>query len=80
MAKTKEQLIKSLSKFGDVQVYKEGSVFTLLITGTGLSSTETFLAIHRLVKEIQGRYKNVEVLKNDDTFYLVVLKPVIQMS
>lgn len=73
---TQGQLIRSLSKYGDVQMVKAGYVFTLLLTGTGLSKMETWLKIQQLCTDFCGdKYPVIEVLKTEDTFFLAVLKP-----
>lgn len=73
-----DKIIRKLSKFGDVHVCKAGLVFTVFITGKNLDSTDTFMAIHEIVKDVKDKYKNIEVLKNDSNFYLMVLKPIDQ--
>lgn len=69
-----EKLKKRLSKYGTVEVIKEGVVFTLLITGKGLSKWDTVLAIQTEVIEYTcNTYPFIEATKNTDEFYFIVL-------
>lgn len=71
-----ENLKLELSKFGDLQVCKEGVVLTVLITGTKLSNWETAMKIQKSVVEYAGdKFPNIECMRNDETFFLIVLKP-----
>jgi len=73
-----DDLQKKLFDFGNVETLKEGIVFTLLITGENLSHWNTISKIHDLVLDYVGdKYPNIEVAKNDKTFFLLILKPII---
>lgn len=67
---------KKLRKYGDVQMCKSGTVFTLLITGEKLASSKVNILIMSELNDcgISEKYPVVECLKNDDKFYLVVLR------
>ena len=65
-----------LCKFGIPQVVKEGLVFTVLITGKGLEKSETVTAIQELVLDYAvDKYPLIEAVKNEDEFFLIILKP-----
>lgn len=64
-----------LVKYGTIQLIKEGVVFTLLITGTGLSNWATVNEIMKLVTDYtKDKYPNIEAMRNDDSFYCLILK------
>lgn len=68
-------LIVALSEFGTVQICKAGVVFTLLMTGTGLTKMSTANKIQMLVVEFTGDdYPTVEAMRNDETYYCIILK------
>lgn len=74
---TERKIYLGLSKFGNVEVMKLGAnIFTLLISGKGLSSLDAILDIQETLKrfDIQTDYPKVEVMKNKDSFLLMVLK------
>lgn len=67
-----------LSKFGIVSTIKNDFVFTLLITKDKqkLSKGSTALDILDIVTKHIGEEKpNIEVLKNEEDFLLLILKP-----
>ena len=69
-----ENLKKELSKVGTIQAIKEGVVFTLLMKGSGLSNYKIVSEITMAVLDSIGdKYPNIEVMKNDDDFLLLVL-------
>ena len=69
-----ENLKKELSKVGTIQAIKEGVVFTLLMKGSGLSNYKIVSGITMDVLDYVGdKYPNIEVMKNDDDFLLLVL-------
>jgi hypothetical protein len=75
-APTENQTIKALTKFGDIQVFNENLVFTVLITGTDLTNMLRQLDIQDiLVRYAADRYPIIEVMKNEDNYFLAVLKP-----
>jgi hypothetical protein len=72
-----EDLKKQISKIKDanIEVIKAESVFTLLLTGKGLSKWDTVNRINMDVAEFVGdEYPILEVMKNDDGFFLMVLR------
>ena len=70
-----EQLKKQLSKFGTIEVIKAGVVFTLLMKGKDLANSNTVSKINMDVIEAVGdKYPKIEAMKNDDDFFLIVLK------
>jgi len=71
-----EKFCAKISKFGKPEVVKTGYVFTLLITGTGLSNWERVNTILALSLDYVGLdYPLVEVMINGDNFMLIVLRP-----
>lgn len=69
-----EKLKSQLSKVGKIEVIKEGIVFTLLMKGSGLSNHKIVTGITMAVLDSVGdKYPNIEVMKNDDDFMLLVL-------
>lgn len=69
-------IIKRVTKHGDIEVIKAGAVFTLLMTGKGLSKLQTVIDIQRAVTEAtREQYPILEAMKNSETFLLMVLKP-----
>jgi hypothetical protein len=70
------KLKKTLCVYGDITVLKEGVVFTVFITGKDLYNWEKVNKIQKAVLEYAGdKYPKIEVLKNDDTYFLLILKP-----
>lgn len=70
------QLQDALSKFGNIRILKEGPVFNLLMTGTGLDKSSAVTKIQELVLQYaQKKYPIIESMVNDDTLFSVVLKP-----
>lgn len=73
-----ENLTKTLSKYGIVEVIKNDFVFTLLMKKDKESLTKFMvpLTIMKLCCEYLGDAKpNIEVMKNEEDFLLLVLKP-----
>lgn len=73
-----ENLTRNLSKYGIVQVIKNDFVFTLLMTKDKESLTKFMrpLTIMKLCCDYLGDEKpNIEVMKNEEDFLLLVLKP-----
>lgn len=65
----------SRMKVEDWQICKCGVVFTLLLTGTGLSHWNTVNEIMQDVLAVVGeKYTNIETMRNDDNFYCLILK------
>jgi hypothetical protein len=70
------KLIVALSEFGTVQLCKAGLVFTLLMTGEGLTNFTTAGKIQMLVSAFTGDdYPTVEAMRNGETYYCMILKP-----
>lgn len=70
------QLKIKLSKHGNIQIIKEGVVFTLLLTGEKLSNAKTVQAIQQNVLEYAGeKYPLIEAIRNDESFFCMILAP-----
>lgn len=75
---TKEEALLALSKYGDVQILKKEYVFTLLITGTGLSKWETYNQILHIATEYcANEFPMIEASRNNSEFFCLVSKPKI---
>lgn len=73
---TLDGLKRKLSRYGDIQIIKEGVVFSLLITGTGLSKSNIMKEIPDLVLGYAGdKYPFIEAMRNEETFFCLILKP-----
>lgn len=73
---TLNRLKQKLTKYGNIQIVKEGFVFSLLITGAGLSKSTVVAEIQNLVLSYAGdKYPMIEAMRNDDTFFCLILKP-----
>ncbi|MGN6491190.1 MAG: hypothetical protein ACTHLE_04280 [Agriterribacter sp.] len=71
-----DKLKKSLARFGNPLVVKEGIVFTIFITGNGLSKWETVKELQKIALYYsEDKYPNIEAMVNDDNFFLLILKP-----
>lgn len=71
-----QKFLKQISKYGHVHVAKKGVVFTVFLTGTGLANMQTVIAIGNLVTDYAGsEFSKVELMKNDDDYFLIILKP-----
>lgn len=69
-------LKQKLTKYGSIQIVREGFVFSLLITGTGLSKSTVVAEIQNLVFSYVGeKYPAIEAMRNDETFFCLILKP-----
>lgn len=72
---TLENLKLKLSQNYTIQICKEGVVFTLLLTGTGLSNWNKVNQIMQDVTEYtKEKFPNIEAMRNDETFCCIVLK------
>ena len=72
------EMTNELSKLGTVQVIKNEFVFTLMMTKDkqDLSSGQIPLKVLGIVTSWLGSEKpNIEVMKNEEDFLLLVLKP-----
>lgn len=69
------KLLNKLNRFGSVEMLKEGVVFTMLITGTNLTSFDSYNSILQAVTEhTKDKFPLIECLKNEKNFFLIVLK------
>ena len=74
-----KKLIEQLSLYGEVQAIKEGSVFTLLMTGKKVDELQTFTTISNLINHYAAKmYPLVEYMKVDKELILVVMKRILQ--
>jgi hypothetical protein len=70
-----EKLKSKLIAFGNLEVCKEGDVFTVLITGEDLINQNKYLQIMGLVSDYASdKYPHVEIMKNDRHFVCIILK------
>jgi hypothetical protein len=73
LEKLKEQICNI--KDVHIEVIKAGVVFTLLLKGKGLSNWNTVNKINLDCLDAVGeKYSIVEAMKNDDDFFLLVLR------
>ena len=72
--KAMEELQNELLKLGDILVLKNDFVFTLLMRITDNSARNIFKITETVTNHITGK-ENIEVMKNDDEYVLIVLKP-----
>ena len=71
-----ENLKEKLSELGTIQIIKVGHVFTLLLTGPGLSKSSTLQQIFDLIRKYPMRnYPVIEAMRNNDNFFCIVLRP-----
>ncbi|KXX72743.1 helix-turn-helix domain-containing protein [Flammeovirga sp. SJP92] len=70
------KLIYKLSKFGKVEVCKDGGeIFTLLMTGKNLANNSVLMGITCVVVDmVSKKYPTIDIMKNDDNFQLMVLR------
>ncbi|WP_093024691.1 hypothetical protein [Pustulibacterium marinum] len=70
-----EEIKKELSKYGKVEICKSsGFVFSLLITGKGLTKASTYDAIVTILKKELDKHPIIECIKNEDHFLCMVLR------
>lgn len=73
---TFNELKEKLSTYGHIEIISEKTVFTLLLTGNGLTKMQTVSDIQKTIIEYVGdKYPVVEAMKNNQTFFCIVLKP-----
>ena len=75
-----DEIIKKLNFYGNIEVIKDEYVFTLLMTkkpnGYSLTMQQIPFKILEIVTNYLGDKKpNIEVMKNEVDFLLLVLKP-----
>jgi len=69
-----EKLEQAICDKGVIHVLKAGKVFTLYMTGKGLSSAHVLGHINlEVLANAAPYYPNVEVMKNEDNYILMVL-------
>lgn len=70
------ELIERLSKIGTVEICKAGAVFVLLMKGEKLTASSRIISVQMHVVEFCGdKYPIIEVMRNDDDYICMVLKP-----
>lgn len=70
-----EKLKELLSKHGQIEVIKDGYVFTLLMTGKQLSKWTTVSEIQEnVLKYLGGKFPNIEVMRNEKEYFCLVLR------
>nr|WP_297306378.1 hypothetical protein [uncultured Flavobacterium sp.] len=69
-----EELKKQLSEFGTIEVIKNEFVFTLFMRVENANQETVFGVLGLVTKTITDK-PNIEVMKNDNDFILIVLKP-----
>ena len=76
MSETKKHILaKKLCKYGTIEILKCGEVFTLLLTGSGLTEGAIVNDIQLKVLSVVGDdYPYIEVAKNSDLFFCLILK------
>ena len=75
-----DEIIKKLSFYGNIEVIQDEFVFTLLMTkkekGYNLTMQQIPFKILEIVTDYLGDKKpNIEVMKNEESFLLLVFKP-----
>lgn len=71
-----EQLKEKISEVCTILIVKEGAVFTMLLSGIGLSTSGRFQQIFSLIKDYaMNKYPIVEAMRNDDEYFCIVLLP-----
>lgn len=64
-----------LSQFAKIEMIKEGSVFTVFLTGKKLSNVNTYNKIlGAIVDYTKINFPTIECMKTQDDFFLLVLK------
>lgn len=65
-----------LANIANVEICKEGYVFTVLLTGEGLQKSGTVIGIQNLILEYAGgKYPTIETMRNNETYFCIVLRP-----
>lgn len=73
---TLEDLKMKLCDFGNPQIVKEGVVFSVLLTGKGLSKSRTVMKLQDLILDYaKEKFPLLEAMRNDDEFFCLILKP-----
>jgi hypothetical protein len=76
---TLEDLKMKLYDFGTPQIVREGEVFSVLITGTGLSKWGKVSKIQDLILQYAGgKYPLIEAMKNGNDFFCLILRAKVQ--
>lgn len=69
-----EELTIELSQYGDVLAIKNDYVFTLLMKVTDCQAKKVFNIVDLAASKVPDKEK-IELMKNDDEFLLLILKP-----
>ena len=73
------EMTNELLKYGNIEVIKNDYVFTLLMTKSNkcsLTSEQIPLKVLGVVTSYLGQEKsNIEVMKNEDDYLILILKP-----
>lgn len=73
---TLDNLKDKLSKRGNIQICKEGYVFTLLMTGDDLDNWKVVNEIQmEILNYVGDKYPSIEALRNDHHFFCIILTP-----
>lgn len=78
LEKVKQDLIRALSTFGHVKVAKPGSVLTIFLLRDKKPLSNGFDVVmyqQRILDIVGDRYPLIEVMVNDDDYFLLVLTP-----
>jgi len=71
-----EQLKIKLVKHGNIEIIKEGFVFTLLMTGPEMSKWNVVADIQKMVLEYASKkYPFIEAMRNTENYFCMILKP-----
>lgn len=64
-----------LSQFAKIEMIKEGSVFTVFLTGSKLSNFNNYNRMMGAITDYtKANYPTIECMKTQDDFFLLILK------
>lgn len=69
-----EELTQKLSQYGDVLAIKNDYVFTLLMKITDCQARKVYKIVDMAAATVPDKEK-IELMKNDDEYLLLILKP-----
>lgn len=69
-----EELLNELTPFGEVLAIKNDYVFTLLMRITDCQASKVLKIVDLAAESVPDKEK-IELMKNDDQYLLLVLKP-----
>lgn len=73
---TLENLKIKLCRYGNLQILKEGVVFSVLITGKGMTNSDSVIKIKELIMSYVGeKFPIIEAMRNEEDFLCLILKP-----